>query len=191
MLSSFERPSTARHWTLRQAAVCLAAAGLFLLAPSAEAQQAQPSAAAAPAAAEPSPSHLAAARELVVVSGMSRSFNAAIPQLMNWLSSTFTETRPELAPDLNAILKDVGPEFAKKTDVMVDRAAHIYARLLTEQQIKTAVAFFTSEAGKKYVRAEPIFFNDVINAMQDWHQQLSEELMTRVRAEMKKKGHTL
>ena len=196
MFASSERFSTARPRTARQAAVLLAAAGFFLLVPVAQAQQTPPAskapAAVAPAGtAEPTPSHLAAARELVVVSGMSRSFDAAIPQLMKQLSVTYTQTHPELAPDLGIVLKQLQPEFAKDTDEMVDKAAHIFARLLTEQEIKAAVAFFTSPAGKKYVQTQPYFFDDVVNAMQDWHQRISAQLISRVRAELKKKGHTL
>ncbi len=122
---------------------------------------------------------------------MSRSFNAAIPELMRQLTTTLSQTRPEVMPDLHAVLDEIKPMFSKDIDQMTDKAAHIYARLLTEDEIKAAIAFFTSEHGKKYVQAEPVFFNAVINAMQDWHQQISSELMTRVRAEMKKKGHTL
>lgn len=187
MFSSFER-----HWTVGRAAARFAAvAGLLILAPFAEAQTPPSAAKVAAAAAEPSPSHLGAARELVVVSGMSRSFDAAIPQMLSQFSTTFAQTRPELAPDLAAVLKQIEPEFAKDIDEMVDKAAHIYARLLTEQEIKAAVTFFTSPAGKKYVQTQPYFFNDVVNAMQDWHQKISAQMVTRVRAELKKKGHTL
>ncbi len=58
----------------------LAGASLFVQAPIAAAQQ-PPAPAAADA--EPSASHLAAARELVLASGMKRSFDAAIPDLLN------------------------------------------------------------------------------------------------------------
>ncbi len=126
-----------------------------------------------------------------MASGMSRSFNAAIPQMMAKLTATYTQTRPDLAPDLKIVLEQIRPEFEKDTDQMVDKAAHIYAGLLTEPEIKAAVAFFASDAGKKYVQTQPYFFDDVINAMQDWHQKISAQLMTRVRAELKKKGHTL
>jgi uncharacterized protein len=186
VFSSFERHCNTGR------AICLAVAALLFLVPAAKARQAQaPAAAPAAAAAESSPTHLAAARELVKVSGMSRSFDAAIPQMIDRIDSTFTQTRPELIPDLHAVLKEIKPDFAKDADQMVDRAAHIYARLLTEKEIKAAVAFFTSDGGKKYVQAQPIFFNDVINAMQDWRQQVESALMTRLRAEMKKKGHVL
>lgn len=199
MFSSFERQRKACLAGLAASALLLS--GLPALAQQTPQQTTPattpapataPAPAAAPkAAAEPSASHLAAARELVVVSGMSRSFNAAVPELMTKLSETLTQSRPELASDLTAVLKDIRPEFSKDIDQMTDKAAHIYASLLSEQQINAAIAFFTSDAGKKYVQAEPVFFNEVINAMQDWHQQISAELVTRVRAEMKKKGHTL
>ena len=174
-------------------ALCLAA--LILLAPAVAFAQspapAAPAAAAPAAAAEPSPSHLAAARELVTVSGMSRSFNAAIPQMISKVGQNYAQTRPEIMPDLAVVLKQIQPDFNKDIDQMSDKAAHIYAHLLSEPEIVSTVAFFKSDAGKKYVQAEPLFFNEVINAMQDWHQQIAEELMTKVRAEMKKKGHTL
>ncbi|MHB8885575.1 MAG: DUF2059 domain-containing protein [Methylovirgula sp.] len=196
MSSNSKHYSTARHWIAACAAMGLAAA--FLLpAVQIEAQPAPSSAAKKPAAAAPAPaaeltpSHLAAARELVLASGMSRSFDAAIPQLIKRLTETYTQTRPDLAPDLKIVLKDMQPEFTKDTDQMVDKAAHILAGLLSEPDIKVAVAFFSSPAGKKYVQAQPYFFDDVINAMQDWHQQVATHLMTRVRAELKKKGHTL
>ena len=187
---------TARQGTAICAAVGLAAA-CFLLAPRVEAQPAAASAEKKPAAvapapaAEPTPSHLAAARELVVASGMSRSFDAVIPELASQLTATYTQTRPELAPDLKSVLKEIQPDFAKATDEMVDKAAHIFAQLLTEPEIKAAVTFFTSPAGKKYVQSQPFFFDEVVNAMQDWHRKIATQLMARVRAELKKKGHTL
>jgi hypothetical protein len=111
--------------------------------------------------------------------------------MMHRLTSSVEQSRPEASADLAIVLKGMRPEFDKDVDQMVDRAAHIYASLLSEGQIRAAIAFFTSDAGKKYVQAEPIFFNKVINAMQDWHQQISTKMMTQVRAEMKKKGHPI
>lgn len=126
-----------------------------------------------------------------MASGMARSFDAAIPQLIDQLNTTYTQTRPDLASDLGIVLKQIAPEFAKDTDEMVNTAAHIFARLLSEPEIKAAVAFFTSPAGKKYVQMQPYFFDAVVNAMQDWHQRISVQLFARVRAELKKKGDTL
>jgi hypothetical protein len=139
----------------------------------------------------PSPSHLAAARALVVASGMSRSFSIIIPQFMEQIGSSLLQTRPELNPDLNAVLIQLKPEFDKQADEMVDIAAQIYVKQMSEQDLKTAVAFFDSPAGKKYVETQPAFLTEVVTAMQGWQGKISTDMMTRVRVEMKKKGHEL
>ncbi len=174
---------------------CLA----FLLAPlvaasGSRAQQAAPNtppSQTGPAPAAPSPSHLAAARALVVACGISRSFSNIIPQFMDQIGSSLTQTRPELIHDLNAVLTGLKPEFDKQADEMVDIAAQIYVKQMSEQDLKAAVAFFESPAGKKYVETQPAFVTEVVTAMQGWRGKISTDMMTRVRAEMKKKGHEL
>lgn len=164
------------------------AIGLLLLASAAiVAANAEP----APTPPEPSATHLAAARQLVVVCGMSRSFASVVPNIMNRLTATFTQTRPELIHDLDVVLAQIKPDYDKQADQMIDTAAHIFARLMSEQELKAADAFFTSDAGKKYVEMQPVFFNEVINAMQTWQQKMSQDMVVRVRDEMKKKGHEL
>lgn len=172
--------------------ICLALLlGPLVAASELRAQQTAP-APAAPAAATPtSPSHLAAARALVVESGISRSFSIIIPQFMEQIGSSLLQTRPELNPDLNAVLIQLKPEFDKQADEMVGIAAQIYAKQMSEQDLKAAVAFFQSPAGKKYVETQPAFLTEVMTAMQGWQGKISTDMMTRVRAEMKKKGHEL
>ncbi len=169
------------------------AAGPFAAAQQAPGTPANPSA-ASPVAATPGPataSHLAAARALVVASGMSRSFGIVIPQFMDQIATTLTQTRPELIRDLNTVLTDLQPEFNKQADEMVDIAAQIYVKQISEADLKVAVAFFESQAGKKYVETQPAVLTDVVTAMQGWQGKISTDMMTRVRTEMKKKGHEI
>jgi len=174
---------------------CLA----FLLVPlvaasGGRAQQAAPNTSpgqTGPGSAAPSPPHLAAARALVVACGMSRSFSIVIPQFMDQIGSSLTQTRPEIRQDLNAVLTGLKPEFDKQADEMVDIAAQIYVKQMSEQDLKAAVAFFESQAGKKYVETQPAFLTEVVTAMQGWQGKISTDMMTRARAEMKKKGHEI
>ena len=142
-----------------------------------------------PAAA--SPSHLAAARTLVLACGMSRSFKVIVPQFMDQIGSSLTQTRPELRADLNAVLTELKPEFDKQVDEMIDIAAQIYVKQMSEHDLKAAVAFFESPAGRQYVETQPAFLTEVVTAMQGWQGKVSTDLMARVRAEMKKKGHEI
>jgi uncharacterized protein len=166
----------------------------WLVAAESRAQQAAPNtppAQTGPGTTAPSPAHLAAARALVIACGMSRSFSIVIPQFMDQIAQSLTQTRPEIARDLNAVLKQLKPEFDHQADEMVDIAAQIYVKQLSEQDLKAADAFFESPAGKKYVETQPAFLTEVVTAMQGWQGKISTDMMTRVREEMKKKGHEI
>lgn len=146
---------------------------------------------AAEAPARPSASHVATARALVVASGISRSFAVMIPQFMDQIGINLTQTRPELTSDLKKVLTELKPEFDRQADEMVDIAAQIYAKKISEPDLKIAVAFFESPAGRIFVETQPAFLTEVVTAMQGWQGKISTDMMTRVRAEMKKKGHEL
>jgi hypothetical protein len=159
--------------------------------PAAQAAPTDPAAAPAPEAQQPEPpaSTLAAARDLVVSSGMSRSFTPMVPDLMRQIVPLLARTRPELVKDLNDVLKQLEPEFVKDGERMTDIAAHVYARRMSEDELKAAAAFFETPAGKKYVEVQPGMLDELVVAMQSWTQELSNIMITRVRQEMIKKGH--
>ena len=150
-----------------------------------------PSAPATPVAAPPTPGQVAAARELVVVSGISRSFDVLIPQFMDQLGTSLTQTRPDLIRDLNTVMTNLKPEFDKQTDEMVNLAGDVYVRLMSEQELKAAVAFFKSDAGRKYVDSQPAFMAGAVGVMQAWQTRIASHMVERVREEMRKKGHEI
>lgn len=164
---------------------------LFASADQPLAQQPAPAGQAGANQPAPTASQLAFARRLVIASGMSRSFTIIIPQFMDQIATALTQTRPELIRDLNAVLTDLKPEFDKQADEMIDTAAQIYAKRMSEPDLRAAVIFFEGPAGKQYVESQPAILNDVVTAMQGWQGKISTDMMARVRAEMKKKGHEL
>lgn len=131
---------------------------------------------------------IAAARQLVIASGMERSFEPMVPQLTQQIVPLLTRTRPELKDNLQAVLVKLQPDFAKKGEEMTDIAAKIYARHMSQAELEQAVAFFESPTGKKYVDVQPAMLDEVVVAMQTWTQSLSTYMMQRVHEEMKAKG---
>ena len=110
---------------------------------------------------------------------------------MDQIGNAVTQGRSDLVSDMNLVLANLKPEFDKQSEEMVDQSARIYASLLTEKEIEAILAFFDSEAGRKYVGAQPLFLNQLVSGMQAWQQKISINMMARVRQEMKKKGHDL
>lgn len=144
-----------------------------------------------PDAANPTPEHVAKARRLILATGISRSFQIMIAEFMDQIGNTFTQARPDLVHDMNGVLEQLKPEFDKQSDEMIDQSARIYATLLSEQDIDTILAFFNSQAGKRYVGLQPLFLNQLLSGTQAWQQKIAINMMARVREEMKKKGHDL
>lgn len=140
---------------------------------------------------EPAPSHIAAAREMMLASGVTRSFESIIPQMMVRLEQSLTQTRPEIAKDLGAVLESLEAEFNKNQDEILATGARIAARKMTEAEIKDTLAFFKSASGKKYVASQPQMLDELVVAIQGWTEKLSQTMLGRVREEMKKKGHEL
>lgn len=180
---------------VKQFALALCLAGLttaaFAQTPAPKPAAPAPAAPAAAPVGEPAPALVALGREIIVASGISRSFTVVIPQYLDQIGTSLTQTRPDLIRDLNTVLEQVKPEFDKRADEMIDRGAKIYAQRMSEDELKAISAFFKSPAGIRYVDTQPLVLNDLFSALQIWSQKLSVDMMARVREEMKKKGHEL
>ncbi|HEV2566876.1 MAG TPA: DUF2059 domain-containing protein [Microvirga sp.] len=153
---------------------------LFMLASPAFAQQAQ----------QPSPGHLAAARDVAVSSGMTGAFDAMTGPLLNQLQQ-MNVTRPEIRQDLEQVVTLIRPEVEQKKQEMVEATARIFTTRMTEAELKEVAAFYKSPVGQKYVQIQPGVLDDVVRDMSIWTQRTSEFILTRAREEMKKRGHQL
>ncbi|TXM64351.1 DUF2059 domain-containing protein [Methylobacterium sp. WL69] len=136
------------------------------------------------------PSHMALAREVMLSSGIARSFDSIIPAFSEQIRQNAV-TRPELGKDLDEVLVGLQPEMEMQKQAMIDTAARIYATRLTEAELADIAAFFRSPAGKRYVETQPQVLDGIVQAMQGWTQEVSEYVMVRVRTEMVKRGHQL
>jgi hypothetical protein len=123
-------------------------------------------------------------------SGIARSFDSIIPTMAEQIRKNAV-TRPDLAKDLDEVLKGLDSEMELQKQRLINIAARIYAKRLNEAELTDIVTFFRSPAGKRYVETQPQILDDMVGAMQDWTQEVSEYIMVRTRAEMGKRGHQL
>jgi hypothetical protein len=158
------------------------AAALVMLAGAALAQQSPTP--------QASPSHLAAAREVAIGSGMVRSFDAMTEPLLASLQQ-MNVTRPEIKQDLDKVVEQLRPELEQQKQHMINASARIFASRMSEQELRDIANFFKSPAGLKYVQTQPIILDDIVKELADWTRTMSEYVMVRARAEMSKRGHQL
>lgn len=166
-----------RH--LLAATMLAAAIALGAPLPAAQAQDQ-----AAGAAREFSQRHIAVARDVVRLSGMSRSFQAVVPQFQEMALRQFGGGSPQMMEEVQDILLELRPELELQERAMMNRAARVMAERLTEAELDEVAAFFATDAGRRYVETQPAVLDGVIGEMQVWSEELAEYIDIRVRAKL-------
>ncbi|MFM9974100.1 MAG: DUF2059 domain-containing protein [Beijerinckiaceae bacterium] len=143
---------------------------------------------AAPAEAAIAPSHLAVAREVVLGSGLARNFESMVPQIAEQIRSGFSRTRPEIIKDMEESLKSLIVEYSKQSDLMVTASARLYAKRLSEAELREISTFLKTPSGQKYISSQSEVLNELFAEMQVFSQALGNELMDRLRSDLRKKN---
>ena len=74
---------------------------------------------------------------------------------------------------------------------LMTEIAELYAAHFTEQEIKDILAFYKSPVGRKMITEEPKALDQSMSHAQAWAVKISDQVLVRMREEMKKKGHDL
>ena len=146
---------------------------------------------AAPAQQQPSPAALAAAKELVVLKGAKALYDPVVIGVVEKAKGLFLQTNPMLGKDLNEVAANLRSELAPRSAEVLSTTARLYAERFSEQELKDAVAFYKSALGRKLLSTEPAIADESLKSAAQWAERLSEEVMNRMRAEMKKRGHEI
>jgi hypothetical protein len=139
----------------------------------------------------PSAVAIALAKEIIIAKGTSAGFDSVGPSVIERAKSVYLQLNPSLFKDLNEVAAKLKAEYAPRFGEPLNDAARAYAAKFTEQELKDILAFYKSPAGKKVVVQEPMIFEESMAGIDRWATSLSEELLGKFRAEMKKKGHDL
>lgn len=140
---------------------------------------------------KPSPSAVATARELVEIKGAVNMLNTLVPGIVESAKNNILPTHPQLSKELNDVAVQLRKEFEPRRQDLINDFATLYAQTFTEQEMKEAIAFYKSAAGKKFVTEEPVVVDQALSRIQGMADKISMEVISRFRAEMKKKGHDL
>jgi hypothetical protein len=145
--------------------------------------------AAAPAlAADPPPASVALAARILDDVGLKATVDAVAPYMLGELERSVVTTHPEMKAAMHDVVVALTPELVKSESGVLNDVASVMAARMSESELKEAVAFFESPAGKKYVATQVPILQQLNASGSAWRQQLSTSLLPRVREEMKKKG---
>jgi uncharacterized protein len=144
---------------------------------------------AAARADEPSQNALKLAAQVISDIGLKGSVDSEAPQLAREIYSQLSQLHPEMSASLREGLATIMPDFEKAdADVLAD-IAHVLASKMNEQELKDTLAFFESPTGKKYLETQPALLQELAISGNAWRPKLANDMMSRLRDEMKKKGY--
>ena len=142
-------------------------------------------------AAAPTASAVQTAREVVEASGATRSFAGVVPNILGQSLNVFVQQNPDLQKELVEAIKTIGPVFEKRASEIINIVASVYAVRFSQAELKELLAFYQSAVGKKFVTQLPNVLEESFVKTQEWGGKISEEIVQGLRAEMKKRGHTI
>jgi uncharacterized protein len=143
---------------------------------------------AAPAEAPIAESHLALAREVVIGSGLAKNFESIVPQIAEQIRGGFSRTRPEIIKDMEESLRAIIAEYGKQADKMIDVSARLYAKRISEAELKEIATFLKSPSGQKYISSQSEVLNELFAEMQVFSQTLGNVMMDKLRDDLRKKN---
>jgi len=140
---------------------------------------------------QPSPQAIALAKELIFLKGGQQMFGPVVPGVIESTKDVFLPTNPNLSKPLGEVSAQLKSEYASKSDELMNEVAKVYATHFTEQELKEIVAFYKTALGKKLLNEDPIAIEAGFTRAKEWANDFSNQVMTKMRAEMKKKGYDL
>jgi len=170
--------------TLRHAAVALIALAALGLARPLAAQTAPPPP-------QVSPASLLLAKQIVEIKGVKAMFAPLVRGVVVKTKDSLLQSNPMWAKDLDEIAANLVKEYQPRGEEIVDASARFYASHFTEAELKQILTFYQSPVGRKMIVEEPKALDESMGYAGSWGDNLSNDVMNKLRAEMKKRGHDL
>lgn len=140
---------------------------------------------------KPSPTSVLIAKQIVELKGVKGMYDPMVRGVVEKAKAMFMQTNFNLAKDLNDVAAILHKDYDARAAEVVDDTARIYASHFTEQELKEMLTFYKSPVGRKMITEEPKALDESMADAAKWADNLSDDVISKFRAEMKKRGHDL
>jgi hypothetical protein len=147
----------------------------------------------APPRTAPTPSEgaILLAKQILAVKHADTIFDPLVRGVVIKTRDFFMQTNFMWGKDLNEVANNLIKEYSVRTGELMNDSARIYASHFTEPELKQILTIYQSPLGQKVIAEEPKAVDESMAMAGSWADQLSEQVMSRMRAEMKKRGHDM
>ena len=185
------RHGFAPTYRARGALMPYAMAALIAFALVGTAGRASAQGAAPNAAHQPSQAAVLLAKQILETKHADSIFDPLIRGMVIKTRDFFMQTNFMWGKDLNEVADSLIKQYSVRSGELMNDAARIYASHFTEAELKQILAFYQSPLGQKLLTEEPKTADESMSMAGNWADKVSEEVMSKMRAEMKKRGHDM
>jgi hypothetical protein len=146
---------------------------------------------ASPAAFAADAASIAAAKQVLTVTGATTMFRPLIAGVVEQARLLYLQQNPGLGKDLNDVATKMRADLEPRFSELVDEMAKMYGDAFTEKELKDILAFYESPTGKKLLDKQPKLVDSSMGYARDWANKLSEEVTAKMREELMKRGHKM
>ncbi|MDH6256702.1 DUF2059 domain-containing protein [Bradyrhizobium sp. BR13661] len=141
---------------------------------------------------DPSPAAMDVARRLVTALRVTDQFKAMLPGILFSLRPVLSQDRPEIEHDFDAAVTAIlETGQSKYNNSMIERAAALYARNFSLDELHAIEAFYRSAPGQKYIEKS----QELSEMSRKIGDEISREEADEIKAQMtqllRDKGHKL
>jgi hypothetical protein len=143
------------------------------------------------AARPPSPASILLAKQILELKGIKDAYVPLVRGIVVKTRDMFMQTNFMYSRDLNEAADAVEKQYDARIGELVDASARIYAAHFTEQELKDLLTFYQSPLGRKMLVEEPKAQNESLSNAGTWADNISQDVVSSMRTEMKKRGHDM
>lgn len=140
---------------------------------------------------QPSAAAISTAKDIINTTGANTLFTPLIAGVVEQAKILLLQQNPNLSKVLTEVADKMRADLAPRFDEIGNQLANLYATSFTEQELKDLLAFYKSPLGKKLLIEQPKIADASLKFAQNWANALSDEVIAKMRAELKKRGHPL
>jgi uncharacterized protein len=140
----------------------------------------------------PTAQAVALARDLISINGEAREIELVLHGTIEEVQKAVCLNYPNLLREIRVVTDMLHKETdSKRSEVLggvLDAAARALANRFTEMELNDLLQFYKTPLGQKWLLQWPEAQREQSLAVQKWADEFGETLMTRMRAEMEKRG---
>ena len=135
--------------------------------------------------------HIASARAAIEASRVSEGFDNILLMVAQQTKGLFQRSNPALMPTIEEVTNKVAIDMAARRVDLDKEIQRIWAAKFSKAELDEIAKFYNSAVGKKLANETQAMVAASAQFVVKWQQQLSQDMVAKVREEMKARGHAL